>query len=204
MPGAALIILVSGSVGALALGLWIVFRRHRARSRVRPPTTLTAQHATERPSAYRDERRASPEQVGTAARNRLDDCTEPKADSDILEYESVLLSEHDHAPLPEGGQLELSGPETAVVDYKQPVPAPNEPAGTEAPYEKGHGFWGPPLLPPPEEMPLAHDDDLPEAKGDAGIADAMTSTSQGADCAGRDVSGLAPSQDSRESEGPPA
>lgn len=277
MPGVALILFVSGAVGAIALGLWIVFRVRRTRLRVVSATAHSARHSTEPPPAYRDERRASPEPVGTAGRGGLDDYTGPEsappaeatprecdagssdehfalplaanpavaaqpsemrsedapAPATLYEAEGAhatgrlataetasgaaeilagsesesglaVLSEPDHAPLPEGGQEELPGLATAVAECKQPVPAPNESAGAEATAKEGTDSCGPPLS-PPEEMPLAQDGgDLAEANGDAGSAATMTSTSQSEVCAGADASGDAPSQGGRESEGLPA
>lgn len=278
MLGAVLILLVSAGVGAIALCLWIVSRRSRMRSRVVPATAHSASHATEPPADHRDERRASPEPVGTASSGGSDDYTEPESvplaeatprESDagssdehfapplaanpavaaqaseirsedapppatlyeaegahatgrlataeiasgaaaILagsESESVLavLNEPDHGPLPEGGQEELPGLTTAVAECEQPVPAPNESAGAESIAKEGTDSCGPPLSPPPEEMPLAQDGgDLAEANSDAGCVAGTTSTSQSEVCTGGDASGDVPSQDSCESEGPSA
>jgi hypothetical protein len=76
MPGTVLFLFVSGGVGAMALGLWIVLRRSRARSLLVLATAHSARQATDKLLAYHDERRASPEPAGTVARGGLDDNTE--------------------------------------------------------------------------------------------------------------------------------
>ncbi len=278
MLGAVLILLVSGGVGAIALCLWIVSRRSRTRLRIVPATAHSARHTTELVPDYRDERRASPEPVGTADRGGLDDYTEPESvppakatatESDagssgerfalplaanpavatqrseiksedvpvpatlygaggaqvtgrlptaetasgaaeILagsESESVpaVRNEPDHAPLAEGGQEELPGLATAVAECEQPEPAPNESAGSESMAKESADSCGPPLSPPPEEIPLAQDGGgLAEANGDAGCEAGVTSTSQSEVCTGGDASGDAPTQDGCESEAPSA
>ena len=78
MPGAVLILLVTGGVGVLALGLWIWFRS-QARSRVVPATAHSARHATKPPPAFRDEGRPSPDLVGTAGGGGIDDYTPPES-----------------------------------------------------------------------------------------------------------------------------
>ncbi|MGJ5040655.1 hypothetical protein [Bradyrhizobium sp. HKCCYLRH1062] len=79
MPGAALILFLSRGIGAIALGLRIVFGRSRVRSQAILATAHSARHVTEPPSAGRDEKRASPEPAGTAGRGGLGGHTEPES-----------------------------------------------------------------------------------------------------------------------------
>ena len=77
MPGAVLILFVSGGVCAMALAVWIVLRRSRARSQLILPTHSAALIAVPA-MAYRDGRSASPELAGTAVRGGCNHYAEPE------------------------------------------------------------------------------------------------------------------------------
>ena len=125
MPGAALILFVSGGVGAIALGLWIVFRRRRARARIIPATTRSTRHATEPPPAYRDERRASPELVGTAGRGGLDGYTEPEGvpPAEATPREPDAGNSDEHFALPVAANPAVAAQPSEVRSEDAPAPA---------------------------------------------------------------------------------
>lgn len=75
MPGADLILFVSGSVGATALVLWIVFRRSRVRSEFAVAPAHAARLATVLPVTGHDDIGAIPEPADTVARDCPDDRT---------------------------------------------------------------------------------------------------------------------------------
>lgn len=107
MPGAVLILFVSAGVGAMALGLWIVFRRSRARSKPAVAAAHSPKLTTEPPRACRNEMRASPEPAETVARGGSDDHPELRAEppaeatpgeSDASNAEERLAQPHAENP----------------------------------------------------------------------------------------------------------
>jgi hypothetical protein len=78
MPGAVIILLASGGVGAMALGLWLLFRRSRSRPQLAVAAAPSTKLAIESPPADHVEGRASPEPVEVAGRGGLDDFAEPE------------------------------------------------------------------------------------------------------------------------------
>jgi hypothetical protein len=108
----------------MALGLWIVFRRSRARSQLVVATAHSATLATETPLAYHDERRASPEPVETAARGGSDDHAEqgvPPAEATPGERDGSNGDEHLALPPAANPSVATQTPEIRSEDAPAPA-----------------------------------------------------------------------------------
>lgn len=137
MPGAVIILFASGGVGAMALALWLVFRRSRSRPQLVIAAAPLAKLAAELPLAEHDERHASPEPLEPAGRDLDADAGRegvPLAEGTPGEHGASNPDEH-FAPLP-AANLETAAQSLATIQSIA-ASAPATPSGIEGSHPDG-------------------------------------------------------------------
>ena len=123
MTGAVLILTLSGA--AVALALWILFRRIRARSQCVRAPAHSAVLATEQPLSYQDEVTVSAGLIGTAGYGDVDGLVKstgaPSAEATPGEPDRGISDEHLRSPLASNPSVAAQPPELTSEDGPAPA-----------------------------------------------------------------------------------